>query len=193
MTLYDTLGVDKGASAADIKKAFREGAKKKHEDKGGDNEEMVELNKAYAILSNPAKRKRYDNTGETSEESFEVKFAGLIQQVFMGLVEREENVEGMDLVKRFGDITNGILAENNKNKRTVERKVEKIKKVYDRLSEGRIKIVVGNNLEDEKRALELVKENIEFLKKCKEVIASEHYRFEEVDLPQVDWIQFRTA
>ena len=36
MTLYDDLGVGKGASASEIKKAFREKAKENHEDLGGD-------------------------------------------------------------------------------------------------------------------------------------------------------------
>lgn len=75
----------------------------------------------------------------------------------------------------------------------VERKVCKLKKVFDRLSEGRIKIVVGNNLEDVKRELELVKENIEFLKKCKEVISSEKYIFEHEDIPPVQWFNFNSV
>jgi DnaJ-class molecular chaperone len=181
MTLYDDLGVNKGASASEIKKAFREKAKENHEDLGGEKEVMTKLNHAYGVLSNPVKRKRYDDTGEEKELGFEVKFGGLVQQVFMGLVEREEKIDNVDLVGRFSDIVSGILAENNKNKSVVGRKIAKLAKVLGRLSEGQIKRIVENNLEDLKREMELVKENIEFIKKAKEVIDSQHYNFDLAD------------
>jgi DnaJ family protein A protein 2 len=61
---YDLLGVDKKASQAEIKKAFRQKALKNHPDKGGDPEVFKELNLANEVLSDPKKRDMYDKYGE---------------------------------------------------------------------------------------------------------------------------------
>ncbi|KAH9153850.1 hypothetical protein AeRB84_003983 [Aphanomyces euteiches] len=61
---YETLGVPKTASAADIKKAYRKLALKNHPDKGGDPELFKNITVAYEVLSDPEKRELYDQYGE---------------------------------------------------------------------------------------------------------------------------------
>ena len=63
---YNLLGIDKGASKDDIKKAFYKLAAKYHPDKkGGDEAKFKEINEAYQILSDEKKRKEYDTYGQT--------------------------------------------------------------------------------------------------------------------------------
>jgi molecular chaperone DnaJ len=63
---YDVLGVDKGASKDEIKKAFYKLASKYHPDKkGGDEAKFKEVNEAYQVLSDDKKRKEYDTYGQT--------------------------------------------------------------------------------------------------------------------------------
>lgn len=57
---YDVLGVSKSASDEEIRKAFRRLAAKYHPDAGGDEEKFKEISEAYNTLSNPDKRKEYD-------------------------------------------------------------------------------------------------------------------------------------
>ncbi len=59
---YKILGISKDATQGEIKKKFRELAKKTHPDKTkkDSEEEMVELNKAYEILSDEKSREKYD-------------------------------------------------------------------------------------------------------------------------------------
>lgn len=64
---YEVLGVDRNASDADIKRAFRKLAKKYHPDVNPDDKEAAEkfreVNEAYEVLSDSQKRARYDQFG----------------------------------------------------------------------------------------------------------------------------------
>ncbi len=65
---YKVLGVEKDATQADIRKAYRKMAKKYHPDINKENPKAQELfqavNEANEVLSNPEKRKKYDEYGE---------------------------------------------------------------------------------------------------------------------------------
>jgi DnaJ family protein A protein 2 len=67
-SLYQCLDVDRSASADDIKKAFRKKALVNHPDKGGDKAVFQQLQEAYSVLSDPAKRAEYDQTGQVPKE-----------------------------------------------------------------------------------------------------------------------------
>ena len=64
---YESLGVQRTASADEIKKSFRKLARLHHpdvaKDKKKSEEKFKEINEAYEVLSDPAKRKKYDELG----------------------------------------------------------------------------------------------------------------------------------
>lgn len=67
---YKTLGVDKNATADEIKKAFHKAAHKHHPDKnGGDDTAFKEANEAYQVLSDKEKRARYDQFGSADQHA----------------------------------------------------------------------------------------------------------------------------
>lgn len=67
---YEVLGVDKGADDAALKSAYRKLAKKYHPDMNPDDKEaearFKEVNEAYAVLSDPDKRAKYDQMGHAA-------------------------------------------------------------------------------------------------------------------------------
>jgi len=76
---YQILGISKGASPDEIKKAYYKLAHKFHPDKGGDEKKFKEINEAYQILSDKEKRSQYDRFGrvfEGGEPGFDFQWPG---------------------------------------------------------------------------------------------------------------------
>jgi curved DNA-binding protein len=94
MSYYETLGVSKDSSAQDIKKAYRKLAMKYHPDKNkGDKaaeEKFKKISEAYAVLSDPEKRKQFDTFGENG---FQQRYSQ--EDIFQGF-------DIGDILKEFG-------------------------------------------------------------------------------------------
>jgi curved DNA-binding protein len=91
---YDILGVSKDASPADIKKAYRKLALKYHPDRNkGDKaaeEKFKKISEAYAVLSDPEKKKQYDTFGS---ETFKQRYSQ--EDIFQGF-------DLGDILREFG-------------------------------------------------------------------------------------------
>ncbi|WP_236980547.1 DnaJ C-terminal domain-containing protein [Membranihabitans maritimus] len=85
---YKILGLEKTATSAEIKKAYRKLARKYHPDVNPDDtnaeQQFKKLNEAYAVLSDPEKRKKYDAYGENWEHAEEFEKAKRQQQSSRG-------------------------------------------------------------------------------------------------------------
>jgi curved DNA-binding protein len=100
---YAVLGVAKNASTEDIKKSYRKLALKYHPDKNpGDKkaeEKFKEITEAYAVLSDPEKRKQYDQFGEAG---FHQRFSQ--EDIFRGF-------DVGDIFREFGFGTEDIFSQ----------------------------------------------------------------------------------
>ncbi|MFA4975516.1 MAG: molecular chaperone DnaJ [Candidatus Paceibacterota bacterium] len=82
---YEILGVNKGASKDEIKKAFYQLAHKYHPDKKeGDEKKFKQVNEAYQVLSDDSKRSKYDQFGSQFESMGQGGYGGAGQSGFEG-------------------------------------------------------------------------------------------------------------
>lgn len=97
---YEVLGLQKGASDAEIKKAFRKLAKQYHPDLNPDDptaaEKFKEINEANQVLSDPEKRAKYDQFGHAG-----------VDPSYGGGVNFTGGFDGVDLSDIFSDIFGG--------------------------------------------------------------------------------------
>ena len=68
MDYYNTLGLQRNASDAEIKKAYRSMAMKYHPDRGGDEKKFKEISQAYEFLSDPQKKQIIDLGGDPNAQ-----------------------------------------------------------------------------------------------------------------------------
>ena len=98
---YEVLGVERGASEAELKKAYRRLAMKHHPDRNPDDkaseEAFKEANEAYEVLSDAAKRQAYDQYGH----------AGVDPQMGAGAGAAYGNANFSDI---FGDVFSDFFA-----------------------------------------------------------------------------------
>ena len=82
---YVTLGVERNATDADIKKAYRRLAQRWHPDVNQEPEAAIrfkEINEAYQVLSDPERRQRYDLFGTVGTEGGPAGFGGGFADIF---------------------------------------------------------------------------------------------------------------
>ena len=125
---YQILGVEKGASQDEIKKAFRKMAHKFHPDKEGGNEAMFkEASEAYSILSDDKKRAEYDSYGRVfnggagpagGQGGFNPNDFGFD---FSGFANGQQD---FDLGDIFGDIFGGASQPRTKRGRDISMDIE---------------------------------------------------------------------
>lgn len=97
--LYETLGVERTASAADVKAAYRRRARKAHPDTGGSSEAMTALTVAYATLGDADKRAEYDATGKygSTIDQARGEALDLINQIYNQIIEKPNALQ-IDIV-----------------------------------------------------------------------------------------------
>lgn len=85
--LYEILGLEKGATAEQIRRAYRKRAKATHPDMGGNRKEFDEVSLAHEVLSSPDRRAHYDATGDIGRDEVENTTAKLLEIVASALFE----------------------------------------------------------------------------------------------------------
>jgi len=107
---YKILGVEKSASADEIKRAFRKKAHEFHPDKkGGDEAKFKEINEAYQIIGNAEKRKQYDQFGDAAFSGQGFGGTGMNWEDFARAAQGGQGRGGFNInIDDLGDIFGGL-------------------------------------------------------------------------------------
>jgi curved DNA-binding protein CbpA len=138
MSHYATLGVAPDATPEEIKLAWRRRCSEKHPDKGGTEEEQKAVNQAYAVLSDPERKRVYDETGSDGQRPDpDAEARELLIALFTKGLER---VEG-DLVQFVETQIQGAIDEG-------QRRIDGSRRTIERMTRKRstVKVKAGQNL-----------------------------------------------
>lgn len=149
MNLYEMLGVGEGASPAQIKQAFKARAQLFHPDKvSGDAAMFSKIRTAYKVLSNPAARKHYDETGEAKDMlPEETRARQKITTITAKLLQDTEvNLDTLDIVESIKATLNADwkAVEDGACEARIQR--DKIARMIDKLgcdSKGDSQLIIG--------------------------------------------------
>lgn len=114
--LYRVLGVGRGAAQDDLRRAYRHKAKTSHPDSGGTVGAFGEVATAYAVLSDPERRERYDLTGEIDPPRADTLDASAIEVIAQKLgliIHAEQDVTSLDI----GALIEGAIREDMTQRR----------------------------------------------------------------------------
>lgn len=202
--LYDVLGIDKKAKKEDIKKAYRNKAKKAHPDAGGNSEEFKTVSEAYVILYDDDKRKKYDRGEDVDSTSVKQTMTDRAKQMLL-----------QEFIKAYSDIdtclhsnvVNNIKMQLGQTADVVRKQMKKAKKDYRRLQKRLKQIKIKKKDKDSfdlaEAAQQQVLQNISTSHKtmvadirCLNVMIRimENYKdeFKEIDLQQTDQFMSKT-
>jgi len=153
---YEVLGIEKAATDDEVKKAYRKAALKHHPDKVNETEKSEAHVKfqaiafAYAVLSDPTRRKRYDTTGSTQEsisDSDDFNWSDFYREQFADAVTSEAIEKISQDYKGSEEERDDILAAYTEHEGNMD-------KVYET-------VMLSNVLEDDERFRKIIDEAIE--------------------------------
>lgn len=187
---YEILGVNRDATVEDIKRAYKNKARKLHPDHGGDANAFTELKEASIILLDEDKRLKFDETGYIDSKADNLTALAMesIANFFISSINAMESPAGfnirmtdLDFIKGAKDYFNQQKGQVQINIDRIERQIIKFEKVIKRLKTKRKNDIIKTMLESHVETIrKLILENrkqIELLTTTLTIL--EDYEFEE--------------
>lgn len=187
--LYEAIGVPRDASPEDIKRAHRRAAKENHPDRGGDRARFQEIQVAYDTLKDEAKRRRYDQTGDTSgptpPDLATVQLATLIDSLIDKLISDGAPIETADMRGLAVKACDEKLREIRSNKGQVERWLSSARKLSQRFKRKRkakgedlLRPALERKQRDLQEAISRLDEAIAIWQRARDLLESYDYKFD---------------
>lgn len=181
--LYSILGVDKSSDKKSMKKAYRKRAKILHPDHGGTVEKFGALKRAFDILTDDTRRKKYDATGDIDEKVPDNAYSNAINVLgaAFNAVLQECAQSGESPLER--DIIALVKSKVANNINEAQKQIRIIKNMLDidKKMVGRFKVKKGNNIFEAIVAQRITSLQIN-LKNCEDVIVNSNAAIELIKL-----------
>jgi hypothetical protein len=191
MTLYEILEVAKDATDEQIKKSCRKKAAKNHPDQNpGDNEATelyLKVSLAYEVLSDPIRRKDYDENGTTEKINELQKIAGVMVKAFLKALEEYEYPDKADMKKATLQILINQKSKVMSHIETLQIGLDRLRKCKDRfkVTDEKFEInymqefILVNIVKNEEEIKKIEREQIAMFDKAMEVLNSLEYDFDK--------------
>jgi curved DNA-binding protein CbpA len=160
---YEVLGVSKGSTQNEIKKAYRNLSKLHHPDReGGDQEKFSVIAEAYEVLSDPEKRKEYDETGTVKKKPNHLMYlSDLISRMFIPMIHHFIKDDRKDIIKMFVKemklLKKGMLSAILDHQEKIDDLEKSLNKITVKSGENFIASMIQTEIDRHERA----KQNIE--------------------------------
>jgi len=185
--LYTQLGVDRTATSAQIKAAYRKLAKKAHPDAGGDRRVWDRILHAYEVLSDAPRRAKYDATGDDTqtpdpEDLERAQVAAIVREIISGVLQSSrDDPARIDFRERIISQLDVKRAAMTQDKHQLELKVKRVERFVGRfVKEGSEDDIIGDVVKQGLRDLETQIANVERAMKLHEKVVAVflQYRYE---------------
>jgi curved DNA-binding protein CbpA len=200
--LYAILGVARDADTAAIRKAYRKASKRAHPDGDGSPEKFRAVSRAMEVLSDPARRKAYDETGnmddkpvDNSESELMGLVSGLLDQVLKGLDEQGVPFENCDLIQRMKSVASNRQTEIHQHRAAIKEALAKQRKILKRFTlkkksdtENRMESLIAGRLAWLEGQFAMAQRNLDALRKAELFLAD--YKFESENVPSRHGMQY---
>lgn len=141
---YDLLGIEPGATAEEIKRAYKRRAKELHPDKtGGDPDKenlFKQVKNAYETLIDPVRRAQYDETGSGPATPIEIEATGILSSLFAGMIDQIATESITRLPHSAGKTVQEMVDGAKKNIDENHKGILNCAKVIEKLEEIRPKV-----------------------------------------------------
>jgi curved DNA-binding protein CbpA len=184
MNPYETLDVPKDATDAEIKSAYKDLSKKHHPDKpGGSKERMSDINNAKQLLLDPAKRRRYDTTGEfgnnTEQNLVNSKMAELVGEFLS-----DPNAMEKDLIKFLKNKLWNAKKSFKQQTKDAEKELKSWAKKKSRVKgDGPLRMIYDGTIEQAMNMLEhkkqVIASELELVGKIEEALTGHEFVFDK--------------
>ncbi len=162
---YDVLGVPPNADAETIDAAYRRRARQSHPDRNGDKDEFVRVKNAVALLRDPMRRKRYNETGDASDPKLN-KWREAVVTIFVSVVQEIINGDQSPSNVAVDKVMRNKIEQDIKAARACLKKIETIER---RLTESQkvIADAIRHNLAEARDKIAMLEQASDYLKSCK--------------------------
>lgn len=132
MNPYEELGVARDADAGAIKAAYRRRAQRAHPDRGGSSESFALVQKSYEILSDPERRRRFDETGD--DGAFVDVDAGFLNGIAMAVLGAMDacDVDHVDVQRALVTAMRDGIVKLRAQRKSIEQAIEKRRRAAER-------------------------------------------------------------
>lgn len=182
--LYAALDLPRGADRAAVRRAYRKAAKTAHPDAGGSPKQFALVRLAHDTLTDDARRRKYDETGEIEEKPVDTRRTDMMQVISMALdmaMQQIQKPDQTDMATAVRTILCKLQVRANEETAAFQRKMEQTRKVAGRFTvegENLMETLIRGHITQCETEIAKRKTQIDLIKDALTLLADYRFRFD---------------